>query len=56
MSHISLPSLQDISTQRDGTINSTTSSLHAFIREAFPGALMLEEHQVLICVNVVCGK
>ena len=30
-----------------------TSSLHIFIKEVFPGALLLEEHQVCI-VNFVC--
>lgn len=30
-----------------------TSSLHAFIRETFPGAVLLEEHQVCIKLMII---
>ena len=35
-----------------GTFNPyDTTSLHIFIKEAFPGAILLEEHQVCNCIT-----
>ena len=60
---ISLPShteLCDVSVEKDqtpGVFNPyNTTSLNIFIREAFPGALLLEEHQVRFSLNVIFNK